>query len=90
MLIRDDAPQQRLAQQAEREMAAFLGAVAEMFGREHTQRAAETWLKVMCSMTWPNDNHQRFFSQVTIVAASQFSRWIVRNDFAALCAVRPF
>ena len=69
--MRDQSALQKLERQAEREMTAFLRATAEEFGGERSCQAGDLWLHAMHSLTWPPDNHERFFRRVTILAMSQ-------------------
>jgi len=56
---------------AEREMAAFLGAMGDVAVQISMRRAGDAWLHVMESLGCPDENLQKFFRRVTILAISQ-------------------
>lgn len=58
---------------AEREMAAFVGAVIELYGLETSQLAAEYWIEQLNRVDWPN-REGLSLRQVTIAAASQLAK----------------
>ncbi len=81
----DDAKQLNLRLQAEWEMAAFLKAATEILGPDSRWLAAHAWLGAMDSLTWHEDNHQKFFRRVSIQAISQ----IVSSAHSKIRIVKP-
>jgi hypothetical protein len=67
----DDAPPFNIKRHAEREMAAFLKAVFDVFGLSGLRRAGEVWLQEMEVIDWPDANHEKYFRRVTIQAIFQ-------------------
>ena len=68
---------QALIREAERELGAFLSAVAIMFGSQAARHAAEQWLEVLDSDTVFIHNPTPSFRNITIRAASCLaSSWI--------------
>jgi len=70
--------------QAERELAAFLRAASEFAGHDVVGRAGDTWLQTMESIDCPDENHEKFFRRVTILAISQL---LAKSDAPARAAV---
>ena len=62
---------QRIKKQAECEMAAFLKATADLVGHRGLLRAGDAWIRAMESLEWPNQNYDKFFRRVTILAISR-------------------
>ena len=60
-----------LQRQAECEVAAFLKAASAVVGLGGCCLSADAWLCTMESLSWPTDNHQKFFRRVSIKAISQ-------------------
>jgi hypothetical protein len=52
-------------------MASFLKAATEILGPDSRWLAADAWLRAMDSLSWPEDNHHKFFCRVSIQAVSQ-------------------
>lgn len=67
----DNAPSLGVAMQAEREMAAFVKAMTDVVGQSGLWRAAEVWLHALETLDWPDENHEWFFRQVSILPISQ-------------------
>ena len=61
----------RFKGQAECEMAAFLKATTDLVGRNGLLQAGNAWILAMESLDWPNENHEKFFRRVTILAISR-------------------
>jgi len=62
---------QRFKKQAECEMAAFLKATTDLVGDRGLLRAGDAWIRAMESLEWPNQNYDKFFRRVTILAISR-------------------
>jgi hypothetical protein len=62
---------QRIKKQAECEMAAFLKATGDLVGHRGLLRAGDGWIRAMESLEWPNQNYDKFFRRVTILAISR-------------------
>lgn len=71
--------------QAERELAAFLRAASEFAGHDDVSRAGDTWLQTMETIDCPDENHEKFFRRVTILAISQ----LLANSDAPARAEKP-
>lgn len=69
-------------EKAEKELAAFVAAVSELFGPEQSLEAAEDWIEELRRLEWPTGNALPDFRQVTIAAASRVSRRICSPDLA--------
>lgn len=67
---------------AEKELAAFVAAVSELFGPEQSLQAAEDWIDELELLEWPTGSARPDFRQVTIGAASRFSQRICSLDLA--------
>ncbi len=77
--------------QAERELAAFLSAANEVSGQDNMQCASDTWLETMKSLDCPDEDYEKFFRRITILALSQLiacSGSQVSNEKADLGASR--
>lgn len=61
---------------AEKELAAFVAAVSELFGPEQSLEAAEDWIEELELLEWPTGSARPDFRQVTIAAASRLSQRI--------------
>jgi hypothetical protein len=59
---------------AEKELAAFVGAVSALFGSEQSRQAADDWLEELALLDWPTGKAMRDFHQVTIAAAARLAR----------------
>lgn len=81
---------QQIERKAEREMATFVRAMAGNVDNEQAQQAGESWLRMMCSLAWPTDNHERFFRRVAILAMSQLLQGMHESSSGALSCVHPF
>ena len=57
--------------QAERELAAFLRAASELADHDNIRRAGDTWLQTMEFVDCPDEDHEKFFRRVTILAIFQ-------------------
>jgi hypothetical protein len=75
---------QRIKKQAEREMAAYLKATANLVGDRGLLRVGDAWIRAMESLEWPSQNYKPFFRRVTILAVS---RLLANSDAEA--EVRP-
>ena len=62
---------QRIKKQAEREMAAYLKATANLVGDRGLLRVGDAWIRAMESLEWPSQNYKPFFRRVTILAVSR-------------------
>jgi hypothetical protein len=58
---------------AERELGAFISAVAKLFGAEHARLAAEDWLDEAEEMDSPPRSTSRDWRTVTVAAAARLS-----------------
>lgn len=58
---------------AERELASFIGAVRELFGREQAQLSAEDWLDESALMDSPPRSTSRDWRAVTVAAAARLA-----------------
>ena len=58
---------------AERELAAFIAAVNELFGPEQARLAAEDWIRELES-SWEGGATVRDLRQITIKAAPRFAK----------------
>lgn len=67
---------------AEKELAAFVAAVIELFGPEESLEAAEDWIEELDLLEWPTGNAKPDFRQVTIAAASRLAQRICPLDLA--------
>ena len=67
---------------AEKELAAFVAAVSELFGPEQSLEAAEDWMEELELLEWPTGSARPDFRQVTIAAASCLSQRICSLDLA--------
>lgn len=65
---------------AEKELAAFVVAVSELFGTEQSLQAAEDWMEELELMDWPTGETIPDFRQVTIAAAARLSRRVCASD----------
>jgi len=80
---------------AEKELAAFARAVAELFGAEQARRAVEDWMEELELSDWPTGPAHADCRQVTIAAAARLanrvnsrfrtSRW-KSSSSASTCA----
>jgi hypothetical protein len=74
---------------AERELAAFIGAVKELFGPEQSLLSAEDWLDESELMDSPPRSTSRDWRAVTVAASARLaSRMTVRRNRWALAASR--
>ena len=71
---------QRIKKQAEREMAAYLKATANLVGDRGLLRVGDAWIRAMESLEWPSQNYKPFFRRVTILA---ISRLLANSDAEA-------
>ena len=69
-----DALSGKIQEQAEFELAAFLKAATDVIGQSVLSRAGDTWLQVMETLDWPEEDYERFFRKVTGLAISQLLR----------------
>ena len=67
---------------AEKELAAFVAAVSELFGPEQSLEAAADWIEELGQLEWSTGNARPDFRQVTIAGASRLSRRICSLDLA--------
>jgi len=58
---------------AEKELAAFAGAVTELFGAEQARRAVEDWMEELELSDWPTGSALPDCRQVTIAAAARLA-----------------
>lgn len=70
---------------AEKELAAFVAAVSELFGPEQSLEAAEDWIEELGLLEWPTGNARPDFRQVTIAAGSRLSQRLCYLDLAMAC-----
>jgi hypothetical protein len=56
---------------AEREMSSFMKAVTVVVGQSGPLRAGEVWLHAMGTLDWPEEDHEKFFRRVSILAISR-------------------
>ena len=66
-----NAPSRRITTQAEREMSAFIKAATGVVDQSVLGRAGEVWLHAMETLDWPQDDHEKFFRRVSILAISR-------------------
>jgi hypothetical protein len=71
MAEQDNAHSLGIAMQAEREMAAFVKAMTDVVGQSGLRRAGEVWLHAVETLDWPDENHDRFFRRISILAISR-------------------
>ena len=62
-----------LAAMAERELAAFTGAVNDLFGSEQARQSAEDWLEQLALIDWPTGETISDLRQITIAAAARLA-----------------
>lgn len=55
---------------AERELAAFRSAIAELYGSRTARMAAEIWMELLEAMDWPADGADPDWRPLTIAAAA--------------------
>ena len=60
-----------LLSQAECEIAAFLKAITEVPGASDRRLVVEAWFESLESLSWPDNDLQKFFRTVSIRAISQ-------------------
>lgn len=65
---------------AEKELAAFVAAVSELFGSEQSLQAAEDWMEELGRLDWPTGETIPDFRQVTIAAAARLARRVCASD----------
>jgi len=58
---------------AERELAAFTGAVNDLFGSEQARQSAEDWLEQLALIDWPTGETISDLRQITIAAAARLA-----------------
>ena len=58
---------------AEKELAAFAGAVCEMLGPEHVRQSVQDWIEELELSDWPRDKHVRNWRHVTVAEASRLA-----------------
>jgi hypothetical protein len=58
---------------AERELAAFAGAVRELFGSEQARLATADWLEELESLNWPARPGVSDFRRITTVASARLA-----------------
>ena len=61
---------------AERELSAFIGAVAELFGAEQARASAEDWLEESEVMDSPPRSTERDWRSVTVAASARLANRI--------------
>ncbi len=59
---------------AERELAAFAGAVNELFGAAAATQSVEDWMEELQGMDWPDGEATPDWRQVTVAAAARLAR----------------
>jgi hypothetical protein len=59
---------------AQRELAAFLRVVAEVFGASKTQHATDLWLNALEKTDQIGTNSEKFFRLITIQATHQLAK----------------
>lgn len=69
----DEAPCAELMIMAERELAAFLGAVSELYGAEEARLSAQVWLDELESMKSPPGPASRDWRMVTVAALGRLA-----------------
>jgi hypothetical protein len=63
-----------ILEKAERELGAFLSAVAELAGPGFLDRASQTWIAAVEESECLEADHEKFFREVTMRAAAQFQK----------------
>lgn len=58
---------------AERELAAFIGAVTELFGPEQARVSTEDWLDELTLLAWSSRSNKRKLRAVTIAATARLA-----------------
>jgi hypothetical protein len=58
---------------AEQELAAYAGAVRELFGSEQARQSVEDWMAEFESVEWPIDGRMPDWRRITIAAASRLA-----------------
>ncbi len=58
---------------AERELAAFAGAVTELFGADQARQAVDDWMEELKSMDWPSGERTPSWRHLTIAAAARLA-----------------
>ena len=75
---------EHLMPSAEHELGAFIGAISELFGADHAQRAADDWLaeleRAELSSIDTVPEVILGFRAVTIAAAVRFAAWLNTHD----------
>jgi hypothetical protein len=64
----------QIANAAQKELAAFLSAVSQVFGPSNVQHAANLWLSGWEATEWNPENAERTFRHITIHTAAQLMR----------------
>ncbi|HME36509.1 MAG TPA: hypothetical protein VKF84_14835 [Candidatus Sulfotelmatobacter sp.] len=59
---------------AEKELAAYAGAVQELFGSEQARQSVEDWLTELELMDWPARDALPDWRHVTVAAATRLAR----------------
>lgn len=70
---------------AERELGAFMSAVAELYGPSQAWAAAEDWIYVFESASEPFGFTHGNFRQITVIAASRLATRVVNPGYRATC-----
>jgi hypothetical protein len=61
----------RLLALAERELAAYVAAVNELFDAEQARQAADNWMEELARADWPSETSVIDWRRVTIAAAGK-------------------
>jgi hypothetical protein len=62
-----------LLSSAEKELAAYAGAVQELFGSEQARRSIADWMQELQGMDWPDGDRVPDWRRVTIAAATRLA-----------------
>ncbi len=66
---------------AEKELAAYMFAVQELFGSEHAREAADVWIEELELLDWPAGDGDPAWRRITIAAAIRLARRLNPAEF---------
>jgi hypothetical protein len=76
----------QLVEAAEKELAAFIAAVNELFDAEQARQAAENWIEELARTDWPSEDPVPELRRITIAAASGLASRIKVTQLTKLTA----
>lgn len=69
---------------AEKELGAFLRAIAHIFGPDEVQSAGDLWMATLEQSCEPDPCTEKFFRNISIRATNQLSRELMRQPRMAV------